>query len=244
MRRLSFMVLGFVCLISHAFSANAFVSEEVGNELRKKGKIQNTFYKESCLPTLTPATPLSQMLRDNFLKRENPTFVCESLYLVKKADFSRSSVALRSFSALKNLQYYSHSKKKMRTLYSDCYAVDEKNRPLPDPVEGGCNGKVFKVMMNDSTFGKHFYEYKFYENEGEVAFESKNTDSFFLTVVKVLGAEKMTVSLSAVDMGDGVLLYVLFGVDFFATKAIENTLTASFLARINVLYDWFERQIK
>ena len=243
MQRLCFMVLGFFCLISHAFSTNA-LSEEVFDELRRKGQIQNTFYKESFEPALTPKTPLAQKLRDNFLKRKTPAFVCESLYLVEKADFSRSSVALRSFSALKNLEYYSHSKKKMRTLYSDCYAVDGKKKPLPDPVEGNCDGKTFNVIMNDSTFGKHLYEYKFYENEAEVAFESKNMDSFFLAIVKVLGAEKMTVSLSAVDMGDDVLLYVLFGVDFFATKSIEDTLTASFLARINVLYDWFERQIK
>lgn len=244
MRRLYIMFFGFFCVFSPVFSEDGLISEEIEGELRKKGKIQRTFYKEEFEPTLTPNASLSQTLRDNFLERKTPSFVCESLYLVKKADFNRSSVALRSFSTLKGIEYYSHSRKKMRTLYSECYAVDEKKKPIPDPVEGNCDGKTFNVMMHDSTFGKHFYEYKFYERENQVAFESKNKDTFFLAIIKVLGAEKMTVSFSAVDMGDDVLLYVLFGADFFATKSMENTLTASFLARINVLYDWFERQIK
>lgn len=226
------------------FYGQSLLSVDVETELRENGKIQKTFYKEDFVPSLTPASSLAQQLCDNFTAKNKPAFVCESLYLVENADFSRSSVVLRSFSSLKGIEYYSHSKKKMRTLYSDCYSVDEKKVAVPDPVEGGCDGKVFTVMMQDSTFGKHFYEYKFREATGEVAFESVNKDAFFLVFVKVLGAEKMTVSFVAIDMGDDILVYVLFGADFLATKAIENTLTASFLARINVLYDWFERQVK
>lgn len=234
------------------FLSRQFPSAAVSG-LIEQGTAQNTVYrKKGVSPSLIPASTLAKEAA-SFWKGDEAPFFIETLYLYKKAaqkqglpgaDTDRISVILRSLSKLEGLEYYSPSRKKMRTLYEKSYIIDSaaSKKKLPDPVAGSADGLSALVLQKDLTFGEYVYRYSWRQTADSVAFFSVNLDAMSYSFLKLIQPDKLRVSLIVQDLGDWLLVYNLTKADFTAVPGIEGKITSSFSARAEAVYKWFIKE--
>jgi len=249
-------VLVCACIAGTVFATDIqdFLSRQLPpaavSGLIAQGTVQNTVYrKKGEIPSLVPASTLAREAVA-FWKGDEAPFFIETLYLYKKnplkqgapgIDTDRISVILRSLSKLEGLEYYSPSRKKMRTLYEKSYiieSVDSKKR-LPDPLAGSADGVTAMVLQKDLTFGEYAYRYSWRQTVDSVAFFSVNIDAMSYSFLKLIQPEKLRVSLIVQDLGYWLLVYNLTKADFTAIPGIEGKITSSFSARAEAVYKWF-----
>jgi hypothetical protein len=228
------------------------ISPDAASELVASGKIQRTVYrqKDAALKYL-PQTELG-WASAVFLHKTGGAvpFFSESLYLYKKPenrqgeigdDAADISVILRSVSHLEGLQYYSPSRKQMRTLYEKAYVIDNvksRNR-LPDPVAGVADGLSVPVIQKDLTFGEYAYQFLYRHVGDEASFSTENIDYLKYGVFKLIKPGNLRITIIVHDFGDYLLVYGLTGAEFAALPGIESKLRDSFTARSDAMFDWF-----
>ena len=226
------------------------LSVEVTGELLEKGFVQRVIYrKPGSAPALAPALPLAAEAV-SFWDGKEPPFFSESLYLYKKSEGRAGpsgsecreiSVILRSLSRLKGVEYYSTSRKKMRTLYEKSYVVDGPvtRERVADPTDGSADGKIALAVQKDLTFGEYLYEYRYRETDDTVAFYSKNLETLSYAIFDLIDADALHTSLVVHDLGDYLLIYNLTRVSFTAIPGVESKIKASFTTRAEAVYKWF-----
>lgn len=229
---------------------SSLLPAETAAELAEKGKIQSVIYRK---PGVEPRLAPNQALAGealSFWEGKDPPFFSESLYLYKKpversgaigAETGKISEILRSLSRLKGVEYYSTSRKKMRTLYKESYVVDgaETRKRVDDPVDGSADGRTLLAVQEDLTFGEYLYQYDYRETGDTVAFYSKNLEALSYAIFDLIDANALRTSLVVHDMGDYLLIYNLTRVSFTAIPGMESKVKASFTTRAEAVYSWF-----
>lgn len=229
------------------------ISAENTEALLRDGCVQRTIYRDDLAkPELTPRL---DDCRDaiEFWEGDVPAFLSETLYYYpKKATLEGSgkndtelvSKIIRSLSRLEGIEYYSTSRKKMRTLYEKSFVVDnEKSRNrIDDPTSGPADGLSLFAVQKDLTFGEYLYRYTYRQTEHTTGFHSQNEESLSYTFVRLIKPRKLRVSLIIHDMGDAFLVYNLTRIDFLAIPGIEGKIQSSFSTRARAMYDWFIRE--
>ena len=157
------------------------------------------------------------------------------------ADVSGISVILRSLSRLEGLEYYSNSRKTMRTLYKSSYAVEsEENRTrIADPVSAPADGLSVVAIQEDLTFGEYAYRYDYRQTDDTAAFYSTNIDSLSYGFIRIIKPGNLRIALLVHDLGDYLLVYNLTRAEFLAIPGMEKKLNASFSSRADAVYGWF-----
>ncbi|MCQ2594380.1 MAG: hypothetical protein MJ196_03870 [Treponemataceae bacterium] len=251
------MIAVFFAACSFCFgesqSLQQLLSSQTAAELLKTGKIERTIYMEDYTPQLFPKTALgveASRIWENSGKSKKPVFYHEGLYLTKKecptkagANLDRLSKVVRAISSLEGIEYYSNTRKRMRILYEESYAVDgpaSKNR-IADPTEGSADGAEIYAVQKDSTFGRFVYKYSYQQNETEVLSKVANIDPLSLMGIKIINPDDLLISLLVSDLGDYYLVYTLIETDVISMSMIENKLKLSFAARADALYGWLSK---
>ncbi len=231
----------------------ALVPAELAGQLLEKGFVQNTVYRdEGARPTMAPDLDLAREAL-GFWDGDEPAFFNETVYLYRKpegktgepgAETRRISAILRSLSRLEGIEYYSTSRKKMRTLYEKSFIVDnDKNRKrMADPVEGSADGLSVVALQKDLTFGEFLYRYDYRETADTAAFYSRNLEPLSYLIFDLIDEERLRASLIVHDMGDCLLIYSLTRVDFLAVPGMESKIHASFTTRAQAMYNWFIKE--
>lgn len=232
---------------------NTLLLRETVASLVSAGMVQNTTYREAGSKLrLTPGTPLAKEAA-SFWAGDPPPFTNETLYLYRKPagritapgdDVQAVSVILRSLSRLEGIEYYSTSRKKMRTLYEKSYAVNsaEERKRIDDPVDGSADHQTILAVQKDLTFGEFLYRYSYRQTADSVAFFSSNADPLSYSLMKLVGPDHLRISLVVQDLGDFFLVYNVTRADFPALPGIEGKLKASFTTRAEAVYTWFIRE--
>lgn len=247
---LSFVAAAFLVAEETVPLLSGYLPQEMASELAEKGFIQRTVYRNPSEGLrLTPDTALAREAV-SFWQGDMPSFYSESVYFYKKPaekptevgpDIGRISTILRSLSLLEGIEYYSTSRKRMRTLYESSYEVagPEERRKIPDQTEGPGDGKTIWAVQKDLTFGEYLYRYDYRQTDDAVAFYSRNGDALKYAVFPLVAPEKLRVSLVVQDLGSHLLIYSLTRADFLAIPGIDGKLNASFTTRAEALYRWF-----
>ena len=245
-----FFVGGAMVFADTNAELNKILAEKTAQELQVKGTLQNSSYRKT--GTALKLAPNIAFIREanNIPQVPKTPFFVENLYLYKKAsgktgpvgvDVQKISSILRSLSRLEGIQYYSTSRKKMRTLYEKSYVVDgaKTKKRIADPVEGSADGMKVIAIQKDLTFGEYLYQYSYRQTQDTVAFFSENLEPMSLSFIKLIDPENLHVSLVVYDMGDSLLVYGLTCADFPAIPGLESKLSASFSTRADAVYKWF-----
>jgi len=219
-------------------------------ELVEKGELSNSAYRQKGVSALyLPNTQLAKEANLFWTGEEAPFFI-ETLYLYKKpaakqgeAGKETQSISgiLRSLSHLQGIEYYSTSRKKMRTLYEKSYVVEsiQKKERIADPISGSADGVTLTVVQKDLTFGEYTYEYKYRQNDDSVAFFSRNIEPMNYSIIKMIDKDNLHVALVVQDLGDYLLIYGVTRVSFLALPGLEDKINASFSTRAEAIYKWF-----
>lgn len=233
-------------------SAENFSSEfegEIFQQLLEKGEYRVQYFKESGRDfTLYPQTELGSLLTKTWTETKDPVFVAESLFLIEKPEGSNQldtaliSRIMRSVSSMEGIEYYSNSEKKMKTLYSQSYTVDnlkDKNR-IADKVEGSADNLSIYAFQEDGSFGDNYYQIDYRQRENEVSMVIRLMEPLKYGLVTAVKANNLVFNIDVLDKGSYLVMYIGAKVRFPAISLLENKLNRSFGSRIIALHDWFE----
>ena len=228
---------------------DSFLSAEQRIELLKQGHLFRSVYnKENAAPQLAPPFAVPQTFVENWNKG-NPTCLIEALYLHKKTqdsvkDTDKISRVLRSVSKLEGLQYYSSSRKKMRTLYETSYVIDDPKTQgrVDDPIDNPAADFSVYVLQKDLTFGKNIYRYRFCTDADSAGFMSTNVGVLKYSIFKAMQPENLETSIAVTDLGEYLLIHMLTRADFTAPSVFRERVQNSFRTRGEAVYGWFIAQ--
>ncbi|MBP5156414.1 MAG: hypothetical protein K6G18_00530 [Treponema sp.] len=246
---------------SHAFNARDLFSAADYEKLLKDGKIERIAFMEDGMEMgLTPNTPLAKKVLSAWPKDlDTPNFFVEELYLAKKDDFARPGLAtidfagkiLRSFSTLQGIQYYSHRRGKMATLYEEAYTVDPEKDPVTgrvakvgetkghDDTAGSADGKVLYALLDDSSLGRTVYRVEYVERPDEIWANFVNESALKLGPIKAFAPGKLRMNFVVIDCGEYVAAYLTTQAAVPPLAILEKKIKESFSTRLDAVYKWF-----
>ena len=209
---------------------DSFLSAEQRIELLKQGHLFRSVYnKENAAPQLAPPFAVPQTFVENWNKG-NPT--------------DKISRVLRSVSKLEGLQYYSSSRKKMRTLYETSYVIDDPKTQgrVDDPIDNPAADFSVYVLQKDLTFGKNIYRYRFCTDADSAGFMSTNVGVLKYSIFKAMEPENLETSIAVTDLGEYLLIHMLTRANFTAPSVFRERVQNSFRTRGEAVYGWFIAQ--
>lgn len=213
--------------------------------LKEKERIQtHRYYADDMTPQFLPNGITGSKI--NACWTRDTGLIIESLYLYKKKSNKGAlviPVILRSISHLKGIQYYSHSRKKMRTLYESAYVIDspETKTRLPDPPVLESPQTVFTVQT-DLTFSENMYEYTFFDSDQGSGFCTENITPLKKSIIKMVDPRCLNVGLAVYDFDDYIVLYGIARADVGYHPLFKNKMINSISARSDALYEWFIKE--
>ncbi len=220
-------------------------SEDVDTLLQEHQLFRSIYNEKNMQPALVPPFEVPRLFAAQW-KKDTPACLIESLYLYKKKldkkkDVRTISRIFRSISQLKGLEYYSSSRKKMRTLYESSYVIDDPETKIKqdDPVERAETDFSVYALQKDLTFGEHVYRYRFISDDNSSGFISTNNDLLKYKVFKAVKPNDLQVSICVTDLGDYLLIHGLTRADFTSLSVLRKRVQRSFKTRGEAVLKWF-----
>lgn len=209
--------------------------------------------KKEMLPALAPQTENASRILARW-KQKKTVFMIENLYLYKKQadravsgvnDVQRVNEIFHAVSTLEGLEYYSTSRKKMRTLYEKSYAVTPitaAKKTVYEKTADDFAATEQLVLQKDLTFGEFIYKYSYDADNDSAGFVCENTEKLKYGVFSLVAPYEMNAALVVIDFGDYFLAYANTRANFAKMPGISEKLQNSFSTRADALYRWFVAQ--
>lgn len=230
---------------------------EMADGLIRTGNIFSVQYKNTALkPKILPSIPFMQKIfNESSVKVKDSVFLLENLYLHKLEEMSEKNNSaakiLCSISKLKGIEYYSHTSKKMKTLYAESYIVEPvetdngvEYKKVKDPDTDKINGLKILARQQDLTFGDYIYKYEYFQDGNDVGMICTNTETLKYSIFKIISPENLCISLTVKQFDNYLLVYCSIRASFLKLPGIDRKLKNSFLSRADALNNWFINEFK
>ncbi len=230
-------------------SALSIVGSAVYTEVLSKGKAVRL---GKGLPSLLPAHPAAASFR-SAISGEDPPVLVETIFILpRKApsnpaamEAERASLygLMRSIGSLEGIEYYSASRKKMRTFYAESYLIsDPKSRTrLPDPAPPAAgaipSAETFYAFQRDLSFGSNVYRYEFESDSAAIRVTTTNMTTMSYSLVPVMSPGALKTRLLIIQAEDAIVFYAESGAA--APGLFKGKLEDSFSNRAEALFKWF-----
>ena len=225
---------------------NLFSSDTV-LQLVKTGRMQRSFYgKKNVKLELFPDTQTGRDTAANWDGKKEPVFIVESLYLIpvtdekNTADINDISLVLRSFSKMTGMRYYSNSRKRYETLYTDVHCVNnpEEKKSVPDPLDVSADALVSYVYQKDRSLSGCVYRFSFFQTQNEIGARAVNTEEVQYKGFSILKPEHLVLNVHAVQTKEGIVFYILVRADAAKIPLVSEKLAKSYGSRADAIYEW------
>ncbi len=180
----------------------------------------------------------------------SPNIGVESVFFYKTdKDISVTEIynILLSVRTMKGIEYYSASRKKMRTLFTESYVIKSKEDPVPIPdlkVTRPERKITLYVNQKDKTFGRNIYRTD-YRSDGKVIWvRMTNETSMKYKFIKMVDPGNISINLFVTKTDGGILFYGITGVKTFSFFGLEKAKKESFYNRIKAMYGWFITELE
>jgi hypothetical protein len=151
-----------------------------------------------------------------------------------------------ALSSLEGIQYYSASRKTMRTFYESSRVIDgpESKRVLPDPFFSDPPALLsLYVRQKDLTFGDNIYRYDYRTGEDFLVLIQENLTSMNNGIIPVLGKNKLRSLVALIDAEDSFLVYFVSMAKATAIPGIKERVGASFTNRAEAVLKWITGRV-
>jgi hypothetical protein len=185
----------------------------------------------------------------------NPTVLTESLYLYKKpagASFKWTEAEKTALlnetlalSTLAGLQYYSASRKAMRTFYETSFVISEPSskKALEDPHYSKIpSSVVIYARQKDLTFGNNVYQYSYSVYKDALIFVQQNLTALTAGIIPAVGKNKLRSIVAVIDAGDYLLVYAASFAKTVSLPSMRERIGQSFSTRADAVLQWFKEQ--
>jgi hypothetical protein len=236
-------------------TALELLGPSVLSDIGAKGKA--TRIGDGSALAIAPAHPAVESIRAA-IAAEKPSVVVETAFVLarkrpsdeaaRKAELASIYGALRSFSTLKGIEYYSVSRKAIRVLYEESHRIaSEADRaPLPDLAPPAPDAlpttETELVLQKDTTFGTNLYRYSLASFDDAVLLEATNLTRFSYALVPMVAPGALHSRLLVVAAEDAIVFYAESAAS--APGLVRARLGESFANRAEALFKWFSGQAK
>lgn len=233
-------------LLIGAEQAEILLNGDSINELQTKNP------NSSLVPNISGVQELVQSVQSSF----DPNIMVESLYLYKKpaeanpnawtAD-ERTALFNHSLalSSLAGVEYYSTSRKKMRTFYEISEIIDNPESKIPqqDPQFSVLpEDLMLYARQEDLTFGDNIYQYVFHIEENYLVFVQENLTDIRAGIIPVAGKNQLRSVVAVIDSGEYFLIYLVSMADTILLPGLSKRMGESFSTRAEAVLHWFTGQ--
>lgn len=145
--------------------------------------------------------------------------------------FSRLAFILNSVQSLEGIRYWSESRKKTRTLFSDYYRVvspeDRTKQPDPSAIDLR-TGKAWEFLayQKDLTFSGLVVRYRIRQEQDFMVMMNENATQLKLALLPVVASGNMKNGILIIPCAEGLLVYFAASIqafDFAANRVFEST---------------------
>lgn len=211
---------------------------------------------KNLLPLLVPNMPGVRNVIQSVQNSFDPNVMVESLYLYKKpAEANQGAwtedekTALYNYSlalsSLSGIQYYSSSRKTMRTFYETSMIIDnpENKNPKPDPVyQIPPRELILYARQKDLTFGDNVYQYTYRMEDEYLVFIQENLTNMNAGIIPAVRKNKLRSAVVVIDADEYFLIYVASMADTIVFPGISQRIGNSFSTRAEAILHWFTGQ--
>jgi hypothetical protein len=204
---------------------------------------------------LMPANNELRQYISGIIETLNPNMMVETLSLYKKPVHSHTDPVnwdetqktgivnqLLALSTLAGIQYYSASRKSMRTFFEYSRVIDSPNtkNPLPDPVYSIPPERLtLYARQKDLTFGDNVYRYEYLVKRDVVFFVQENVTSMSVALFPAIGKGRLRTVIAVFDCGDVLLIYVASMARAASISVLGERIGNSFSNRAEAVLKWF-----
>ena len=254
MKRLFSFLLIIACTASFISpeSLEGLLEPDILRQLRDKSSVSEMSLKNPVLK-LTPKIDEIKKFVSASMNEIDPNLAVETLYIYKKPARSGGSAwngaqrtglfnQLLALSTLAGIQYYSASRKTMRTFYEISHVIDSPNakKSQPDPVFASPPASfAIYARQKDLTFGDNVYRYEYRTMESAFYFSQENMTALNAGIIPAIGKNKLRTVMAVIDCGDSLLIYAVSAAKAASVFGMGDRIGNSFGNRAQAVYDWF-----
>ncbi|MDR2718289.1 MAG: hypothetical protein LBB89_09540 [Treponema sp.] len=248
---LSFLLVAIVVLPPvFGYSLEELTGAEQAAVLRAAVEPITEVQHKTISPRLLPRHDGLAALVAETLGSLDPNLFVETLFLYHKPSAAEWNEAeqinllnqLTALSTLAGIQYYSESRKTMRTFYESSRVIDSpaNKMPLPDPVFTELpDSLALYARQKDLTFGDNIYRFVYYTNRDSVFFVQENLTAMTAGIIPAVGKNKFRSLLAVLDTGDYLLMYAAGMAKTVSVPGMGDRIGASFTNRAKAILKWF-----
>jgi len=231
-------------------SLEDLIESRYAAQLRSGEGITQTQQKNPSLRLIPLHTELRRYVTET-MNSLGPGILVETLHLYEKPgtgnDWSAAERAglynqLLALSTLTGIQYYSESRKAMRTFYESSRVIDgpDTKKPIPDPVyPGPLPSLTVYARQKDLTFGDNIYRYDYHTTPDAIFFVQENLTSLNYGIIQAVGKNRLRSIVAVIDCENYLLIYAASMAKAIALPGMGDRIGASFSNRAEAVLKWF-----
>jgi len=249
-----FLFITIISIQAFPLSLDELIGRERKNILLNQGNITETHLKDVST-SLTPQYDFIRNLINNSISELKPSVLVENLSIYKKKsnnawneterrNLFNSSLAL---SSLTGIEYYSASRRTMRTLYEFSTVIDNPStkRPISDPVYASLPRELsIYARQKDLTFGDNIYRYTYYTFPDAFVFVQQNQTPLTIGIIPAVGRDNLKSIVAVIDTEEYLLIYLVSMAKSVNVPGMNQRIGESFSTRAEAIIKWFTNQVQ
>jgi hypothetical protein len=252
MKKVFALIFVFLIVVSYVFSAS--LEELTGAATAARLRASDSPVVETQLrnpvPGLTPNHALLRQVIAGVMTSLEPNLAVETLYLYNKpapggwSDAQRTALFnhILALSTLTGIEYYSASRRAMRTFYESSVVINnpQSRIPQPDPVFSQPPETItLFARQKDLTFGDNIYRYEFWTASDIFLFIQENITPLSYGIITAVGRNRLQSVMAVIDCDDYLLIYAVSLVRTASIPGIGDRIGNSFGNRADAVLKWF-----
>lgn len=204
-----------------------------------------------------PNCEYSDSIRSNRVSDGGMKMIAEQVYVVKKADLKKTrsyengepdikdaAEVFTSLSKMKDVVYYSNTRRKEMLLYKIVSYIESLENPIEkkDLSLRKTDGVESYFQMHDASFGLNHFIVKYRQNENTLYVNVVNMDDMGFAGVKGVKAEDLIINYLVIDCGDSFVLYLGADIKMMKVPGMKGKIIKSYNSRLSAIYNWFKLQ--
>ena len=251
-RKTSFLLVIVCAVVPHVFSESLedLVGADYAARLRSNASITEAQLRNPS-PRLLPMYGELRQFVTTAMNTLDPSLLIETLHLYRKPvasgswnDAQRAGLfnSLLSLSTLTGIQYYSASRRTMRTFYESSVVIDgpDTKNTLPDPVYAYPPASLtIYARQKDLTFGDNIYRYDFVAAANAIFFSQENMTALKYGIITAVARNRLRSIIAVIDCGDSLLIYAVSIAKAVSLPGMSDRIVSSFENRTEAVLNWF-----
>lgn len=242
----------FICILALTMAPPIALGYSILPDAIKSNK---HFVKTARELTLAPTPAIKAFIIKNAPITKN-NITLEAYHTFKKPHFMKNPISdidrlsiiniLHSVSSMEGIQYYSTTRKKLRTLFEKSYVIHYPSlKQLNDPIVKNIQQiYTFYTLQKDKTFGEVTYHYVVYQIPDFILLKTENINTIKYSMMPVVDKRKFKFFFFILDKGEDIALYCVYSIDIIGDKALPlKKVKDSFYQRSDAIIAWFYNKL-